>query len=81
MTSHYMRCTVRSTFETVFGFLSQDSATYTLGNSVRLRARSISYGVHSAFVHDVRNFLEKSGLEVIVEEEISYFDRTKNVNI
>jgi hypothetical protein len=42
---------------------------------------SISYGAHSDFVHDVCDFLSESGFEIMVEEEISYFDRTKSINI
>ena len=33
----------------------------------------ISYGAHSAYVHDVINYLKDSGLEVTVEREIPYF--------
>jgi len=35
----------------------------------------ISYSAHAAYVHDVRNLLSRSGFEVEVGEEISYFGR------
>ena len=38
---------------------------------------SISKGAHDSYVHDVINALADSGFGVMVEEEISYFDRSK----
>jgi len=42
---------------------------------------SISYGAHSDFVHDVCDFLAESGFEIMIEEEISYFDGTKSPSV
>jgi len=36
----------------------------------------ISYSAHAAYVHDVKNLLSRSGFEVEVGEEISYFGRS-----
>jgi hypothetical protein len=35
----------------------------------------LSYGAHDSYVHTVQDFLVKSGFQVDVEKEISYFDR------
>ena len=40
----------------------------------------ISYGANDSYVHTVEDFLTKSGLTVQVEQEISYFDRSKQLN-
>lgn len=42
---------------------------------------SISYCAHSAYVHDVRNYLRNSGFKIKPEKEIPYFrDHSRGVN-
>lgn len=119
MTSHYIRCIVKSNFDDVFESLSKvfgniyskifkresglltgmilgeeyffrvgsDVAVLIIleecsGNETQIEIIScaggtgllgISYGAHSAYVHDVVNYLKDLEFEVIVEKEISYF--------
>ena len=40
----------------------------------------ISYGANDSYVHTVEDFLAKSGFTVQVEQEISYFDRNKQLS-
>jgi len=39
----------------------------------------IDYGAHNSFVHAVEDYLKQSGFQVEVENEISYFDRSKQL--
>ena len=121
MTSHYMRCVARSSFENVFETLSNAFGNIyskrfseahgpltgiILGEEYYFRVNSdvavliilkehstgkteieimscaggtglvgVSYSAHSDYVHEVKNFLENSGFEVGVVEEIPYFGR------
>jgi hypothetical protein len=124
MTSHYLGCTVKASFENVFdalsnaygniyakkyGRMNEPSVGFILGEHFFFRASSdaavliilralspletkaeiiswaggtgmlsISYGAHSAFVHEVKNSLLNAGFKVEQEEEVSYFDRDKS---
>ena len=42
---------------------------------------SISKGAHSSYVQDVINALADLGFDLAVEEEISYFDRSKTPSV
>ena len=121
MTSHYMRCIVKSSFENLFEALSKAfgniyskkirkadglSMGVILGEEYFFRVNSdvavtiileetpfnetkveiisyaggtgylgISYSAHSAYVHDVKDFLTHAGFEILVEKEISYFGK------
>lgn len=127
MTSHYMRCSIKGSFENVFGaacmafgniyakrlgktdglakavilgehyffrtgsdaavliILEERSTVETVVEIVSWAGGegmfSISKGTHFDYVHDVRDGLTNSGFEIMVEEEIEYFDRTKSPNI
>jgi hypothetical protein len=39
-----------------------------------------SYGAHDSYVHTVQDFLVKSGFQVEVEKETSYFDRNSPID-
>lgn len=119
MSSHYLRCVVKGSFENVFKVLSKAFGNvYTkrfsnsrelskgviLGEEYFFRISSdvalliileerfmeeteieiiscaggtgltgISYGVHSAYAHKVKNFLVDSNFKIEVKEEIPYF--------
>jgi len=119
LTSHYLGCVVKGSFETVFEALSkafgnvyskkfgrvkQSLVGIILGEQFFFRVSSdvavliilkelssdetkievvscaggkgllsISYAAHSAYVHDVKNFLAKSGFKMESVKEVPYF--------
>ena len=123
MTSHYMRCMIKDSFDKVFMALSSEFGDIyarklgkpgeslkgvILGEHYFLRVESdaallvtleeisqtetrieliacaagrgltdIDYGSHNSYVHTVEDFLVKTGFQVEVEQEISYFDKSK----
>ncbi len=125
MTSHYLRCMVRDSFDKVFEALSSEFGDIyarkvgkpgeslrgvILGEHYFFRVENdaallvtleevsdgetrieliacaagkglmdVSYGAHDSYVHTVQDFLVKSGFQVEVEKEISYFDRNSPI--